>query len=188
MPTLRFASVDARSFARDRVAVSAALSAIEPHVAVVHHAPHLGRWRTQSSTIARSAGLVVVGGGRQAGANLLLSSLAVDFVSTTDVPFRRVPLRPAGAVVARLRRGPTRLAVAGVSFSADAVGSDAAVLRAALSEVAGLPLVASVVGSAATLGDLGTLVGGRVLVGPSVGVGEVETGNVVVVELKLPES
>jgi hypothetical protein len=187
VPTLRFASVDASSFAGDREEVAAALAAAVAQVAVVHHAPHLARWRARSAALARAAGLVVVGGGRRAGANLVLSALSVDFGSVHDVPFRRDPFRPAGAAVARLRRAGTGFAVAGVSFGAGSPAGDAALLRAALSEAAGLPLVASVLGDVGALADLGTVVGGRVVVGPSVAVHQVETEGAVVVEIGLPE-
>jgi hypothetical protein len=203
VPTLRLASVDARAFPRDRAALAAALASVEPHVAVVHNAPHLGRWRTLSSTVARNAGLVVVGGGRPAGANLLLSSLAVDFGSTADVPFRRDPFRPAGAVVAQLRWHGARFVVAGVSLGATSATADAAVVRSALSDVAGVPRVISVVGDPAVLADLGRVVAGRLVVDPAlsvgdietgdietgdIGTGNVETGNVVVVDLGVPDA
>lgn len=187
MPTLRFASVDARSFPRDRAGLAAALAAADAQVAVVHNGPHLGRWRTLSATIARRAGLVVVGGGRRGGANLILSSLSVDFVSTTDVPFSHDPLHPAGAALARLRRG-SRFAIGGVSLRPDSAAADSAVLRAALSELACLPLVLSVQGDPRPLADLGRLVGQRLLVPESVGVGAVHDGEVLVAELTLPDA
>lgn len=186
MPTLRFASVDARPFGRDRAALSAALAAVVPHVAVVHDAPHLGRWRSLSATIARNAGLVVVGGGRRAGANLILSALSVDFVAAAYVPFNRDPAHPAGAALARLRLG-SRFAVVGVRPRPAAVPADGAVLRAALSEVAHLPLIASVHGDPRPLADLGRLVGGRLLVASAISVEAVHEGDVVLAELTLPD-
>ena len=35
--------------------------------------PHLLRWRSKCAALARTSGLVVVGGGRRAGANLVMS-------------------------------------------------------------------------------------------------------------------
>jgi hypothetical protein len=182
VPTLRLAAADARSFGRDRRALSAALAAAQPQVAVVHNGPHLARWRTLSSTIAREAGLVVVGGGRRAGANLVLSSLSVDFVSVSDVRGAGSPLRPGAAVLARLRYRGARFAVA-------ALGPEGATaLRSALGEVAGLPLVICVSAGADALADLGQVVSRRVVTGPSVSAVEVETGAVLVVDVTLPES
>jgi hypothetical protein len=72
--SLRLLSIDARAFGRDRVALARAVAAAEVDVACVHGSPHLLRWRSISAAIARRAGLVVVTGGRTAGANLVLST------------------------------------------------------------------------------------------------------------------
>ncbi len=155
MPTLRLVSADARHFGRDRAGLAAALGAATPDVAIVHHAPHLGRWRSLSASIARGAGLVGVGGGRTGGANLLLSTLAIDFVSVSEVLFTHNPARPAGVAVARLRRHGVEFALAGASLGAQSRQTDAAALRLALSDVGDLPLVLSVDGGAADFADLG---------------------------------
>ncbi|MGN6609547.1 MAG: hypothetical protein ACTHMS_21375 [Jatrophihabitans sp.] len=125
MPTLRLVSVDARSFP-DRAALSAALAAETPQVAVVHHAPHLARWRSLAAEIARGAGLVVVGGGRTGGANLLLSDLAVDVTATHDVLLGRNPLRPTGFSRADLRYRGAAFTLIGASSDGDAARLDAA--------------------------------------------------------------
>ena len=61
-------------------------------------APRLLRWRSKCAALARRSGLVVVTGGRTAAANLILSSLDVDVVTTRDVLFtkdRRLSLNGA---------------------------------------------------------------------------------------------
>jgi len=105
MPTsLRLLSIDARPFGRDLAALAQAIAGTGADVACVHGGPHLLRWRSISASIGRRAGLVIVNGGRTAGANLLLSSLAVDVLATQDVLFGGgTRLNPAGAALAALR-------------------------------------------------------------------------------------
>jgi hypothetical protein len=107
VPSLRLLSIDARRFGRDRAALAAAIAAAEADVACVHGAPHLLRWRSSCAAIGRRSGLVVVGGGRPAGANLLLSTLAVDVAAVRDVGFTGGSAlnRPGAARAARRVRG-----------------------------------------------------------------------------------
>jgi endonuclease/exonuclease/phosphatase family metal-dependent hydrolase len=101
---LRLLSVDAQDFRRDRAALAHAIAATEVDVACVHGAPHLLRWRSTCAAIGRQSGLVVVTGGRLAGANLLLSSLGVDVSEVADLTFPGTsPLTPVGAALAALR-------------------------------------------------------------------------------------
>jgi endonuclease/exonuclease/phosphatase family metal-dependent hydrolase len=84
-------------------------------VACIQEAPRFLRWRSKCAALARRSGLVVVGGGRPAAANLVLSSLAVDVVSTRDVLFSKDPgLHRRGTSVAILRLGGVSFAVAGI--------------------------------------------------------------------------
>jgi endonuclease/exonuclease/phosphatase family metal-dependent hydrolase len=83
-------------------------------VVVIQEAPRFLRWRSKCAALARRSGLVIVGGGRPAAANLLLSSLAVDVESTRDVLFSKdFGLHQRGAALAVLRVGGVRVAVAG---------------------------------------------------------------------------
>lgn len=101
---LRLLSVDARSSGRDRHGLSRTISAAGCDLVCVHGGPHLLRWRSISAALARRAGLVVVTGGRTAGANLLLSTLSVDVLAVRDVRFvAGSPLGLTGAAVAALR-------------------------------------------------------------------------------------
>jgi hypothetical protein len=120
--SLRLLSIDARRFGRDRAALAGAIAAAEADVACVHGAPHLLRWRSICAAIGRRSGLVVVGGGRPAGANLLLSTLAVDVVAVRDVGFSGgSTLSRPGAALAALRIRGVDLAL----VSATLIGNSA---------------------------------------------------------------
>jgi hypothetical protein len=102
--SLRVLSVDARRFGRDRASLARLISDAGVDVACVHGGPHLLRWRSISAALGRQAGLVVVTGGRPAGANLLLSTLGVDVTAVHDVQLAEAPrLNPPGAALAALR-------------------------------------------------------------------------------------
>jgi hypothetical protein len=102
--SLRMLSIDARPFGRDRAALARAIADSEADVACVHGGPHLLRWRSISASVSRRAGLVIVTGGRTAGANLLLSSLFVDVITVQDVRLNGgTRLKPAGAALAAVR-------------------------------------------------------------------------------------
>jgi hypothetical protein len=106
---VRLLSVDARGFGSDRAALAELIAGAGADVVCVHGGPHLLRWRSICAALARRAGLVVVTGGRTAGANLLLSTLGVDVTAVRDV---RLPGGPAGAALAALRlRGADFVAV-----------------------------------------------------------------------------
>ena len=164
MPTLRFLAVDAcrpRLVRRrsDVGQLAELIAGCEPDLVCVHGSPAGPRWRTVSGTLARRAGLVVVGGGRTAGGNLLLSNLAVDVVATQEVSLdvavrRRLVLhRSPGAALAVLRRGraSSAFALAAARLAADpaAAVTQAAALQRALTELAmdDLSTVLSVTGS-----------------------------------------
>jgi hypothetical protein len=118
---MRLLSVDARATGHDRGALAALIESAEADVACVHHGPHLLRWRSISASIGRRSGLVAVGGGRPAGANLLLSTLGVDSLATHDVRLGRGSTRhPAGAALAVLRHGGTEFVVAVVTLLGNA--------------------------------------------------------------------
>jgi hypothetical protein len=123
VPTpLRLLSIDARPFGRDRGALATAVAAAEADVACVHGGPHLLRWRSISASIGRRSGLVVVTGGRTAGANLLLSSLSVDVVAVQDVLLTGgTRWNRAGAALAALRLRGAQFVLA----SATLVGNSA---------------------------------------------------------------
>jgi endonuclease/exonuclease/phosphatase family metal-dependent hydrolase len=85
-----------------------------PDVVCVQEAPRFLRWRSSCAALARMAGLVVVGGGRPAGANLIMSTLGVDVLSVHDVAFSTDPLlHRRGTAIAVLRLRGSAFAVAG---------------------------------------------------------------------------
>ena len=122
MPTtLRLLSIDARPFGRDRAALAQAIADAQADVACVHGGPHLLRWRSSGASIGRRAGLVVVTGGRTAGANLLLSSLSVDVVAVRDVLLTGGgALNRAGAALGALRLRGTEFVLASATLVGNA--------------------------------------------------------------------
>ena len=92
--------------ARSRALIESA----EVDVACVHNGPHLLRWRSISASIGRRSGLVAVGGGRPAGANLLLSTSASTRARPATCGWAAAPGgRPARRIaVAAARRSGVR--------------------------------------------------------------------------------
>jgi endonuclease/exonuclease/phosphatase family metal-dependent hydrolase len=98
----------------DRVALGRVIGSVSPDVVLVQEAPRFLRWRSKCAELARRAGLVVVGGGRPAAANLILSGLRVDVLATHDVLFSKDRgLHQRGTAIALLQLGGVRFAVAG---------------------------------------------------------------------------
>jgi len=114
MTSVRLLSYNVRSLRDDASAVSRVIRSIDPDVALIQEAPRFLRWRSKCAALARTSGMVVVCGGRVTGANLILSSLAVDVLATREIGFTRYRnLHQRGAVLAVLSKGGTRFAVAG---------------------------------------------------------------------------
>lgn len=116
MPTtLRLLTYNVRSMRDDRDALGRVIRSAEPDVVLVQESPRFLRWRSLCAELARRANLVVVGGGRPAGSNLILSTLGVDVVDRADVLFTTDPkLHQRGTAIAVLTKGGTRFAVAGI--------------------------------------------------------------------------
>ena len=99
---LKLLCYNVRSVRDDADALARVMRAIAPDVAIIQEAPRFLRWRSKCAALARRAGLVQVAGGRTAGANLILSSLAVEVVATRDIPFSTDRnLHHRGAAMAR---------------------------------------------------------------------------------------
>jgi endonuclease/exonuclease/phosphatase family metal-dependent hydrolase len=122
VPTVRLLSLDAQAAGRDRAAPASVISEADADVVCLHNAPHLLRWRSRTGAVARRAGLVVVGaGGRESGANALLSTLGVDSAATRNVRLTTSGgLRPAGAVIGLLRRSGADVVVASTTLVGNA--------------------------------------------------------------------
>lgn len=165
MPTLRLLSVNARSRSLDRAALAALIAQAGPDVACVHGSPSLLRWRSISAALARRAGMVVVGGGRTGGGNLLMSTLGVDVLATRDLRFAGGSgLRPPGATLAVLRAHGSEFVLACARLAGTAGLEQAGELQAA---IAGLvpgdpPVVISAEGSDHSGTALQALAQGRV--------------------------
>jgi endonuclease/exonuclease/phosphatase family metal-dependent hydrolase len=111
---MRLLTYNVRSLRDDSAAVARVIRAARPDVVAIQEAPRFLRWRSKCAELARRSGLVIVGGGRPAAANLLMSSLAVDVESTRDVLFSTdFGLHQRGAALAVLRLGGVRFVVAG---------------------------------------------------------------------------
>jgi endonuclease/exonuclease/phosphatase family metal-dependent hydrolase len=112
---LRLLTYNVRSLRDDAAAVARVIHSAQPHVVCIQEAPRFLRWRSTCAALARRSGLVVVGGGRPAAANLLLSSLAVEVEAADDVIFSRDSRRHVrGTATAILRLAGVRFAIAGI--------------------------------------------------------------------------
>jgi endonuclease/exonuclease/phosphatase family metal-dependent hydrolase len=96
-----------RSMRDDRAALGRVLRAAAADVVLIQEAPRFLRWRSLCAQLARLAGLVVVGGGRPAAANLIVETTA-DVVFTKDAG-----LHQRGTAIAVLTVDGSRFAVAG---------------------------------------------------------------------------
>jgi endonuclease/exonuclease/phosphatase family metal-dependent hydrolase len=112
--TLRLLSYNVRSMRDDADALARVMREVNPDVALIQEAPRFLRWRFKCAELARRAGLVLVTGGRESGANLVLSSLAVEVVAAHEVSFTSDRhLHHRGAAVAVLKLAGSHVAVAG---------------------------------------------------------------------------
>lgn len=113
MASLRVLSYNVRSMRDDHQALASVIRSCEPDLVCVQEAPRFLRWRSKCAELARTSGLVVVTGGRPAGAMLLLSRLGVDVHATRDVLLSRTPgLHQRGLAIADVSVNGTRWAVA----------------------------------------------------------------------------
>ncbi|MDX6202137.1 MAG: hypothetical protein QOJ83_1637 [Frankiales bacterium] len=110
---LRVLSYNVRSMRDDHEALAAVIRQAEPDLVCVQEAPRFLRWRSKCAALARTSGLVVVTGGRPAGAMLLLARLGVDIHSTRDVLLPRTPgLHQRGLAIAEVSVSGARFVVA----------------------------------------------------------------------------
>jgi endonuclease/exonuclease/phosphatase family metal-dependent hydrolase len=114
VPTLRLLSYNIRSLRDDGAAVGRVIRTAEPHIVCIQEAPRFLRWRSTCAALARRSGLVIVGGGRPAAANLLMSSLSVDLHDTQDVLFSKARrLHQRGVAMARMSLQGSEFIIAG---------------------------------------------------------------------------
>ena len=114
VPAIRLLSYNIRAMRDDNEALFRVIRSAEPDVVVVQESPRFLRWRSKCAGLARRCGLVVVAGGRPAGANLVMSTLGVDVERKHDVMFSTDPdLHHRGTAIAILSYRGSRFAVAG---------------------------------------------------------------------------
>jgi endonuclease/exonuclease/phosphatase family metal-dependent hydrolase len=100
---------------RDDVdALGRVMREIAPDVAIIQEAPRFLRWRSKCAALARRAGMVGVTGGRATGANLVLSSLAVEVTARHELAFTTDKhLHHRGCAIAVLKLAGSPFAIAG---------------------------------------------------------------------------
>ena len=114
VPALRLLSYNIRALRDDADALARVIRESGADVVVVQESPRFFRWRSKCAALARRSGLVVVGGGRPAAGNLVMSTLGVDVERTHDVLFSTDPdLHRRGTAIAILSYRGSRFAVAG---------------------------------------------------------------------------
>lgn len=112
--TLRLLSYNVRSMRDDVDALGRVMREIRPDVAIIQEAPRFLRWRSKCAALARRAGMVGVTGGRATGANLVLSSLAVQVIDRHELAFTADKhLHRRGCAIAVLKLAGSPFAVAG---------------------------------------------------------------------------
>lgn len=117
---LRVLSYNVRSLRDDPAAVAAVIRTANPDVVCVQEAPRFAQWRTRCARLARESGLVIVTGGRRAGAVLLLAALRVRVTGTREVLLTRTPrLHQRGLAVAVLEVAGASYAVASMHLGLD---------------------------------------------------------------------
>lgn len=117
---LRVLSYNVRSLRDDARAVATVIRACDPDVVCVQEAPRFLRWRARCAALARTSGLVVVTGGRPAGAMLLLAHIRVRVERSQDLLLSKDPkLHQRGLAVAVVSVPGVRAAVASMHLDLD---------------------------------------------------------------------
>ena len=120
MTTLRLLTYNVLSLRRGVDKVAAVIRACEPDVVCVQEAPRFLFWRRSCRRLARKAGLVVVTGGRPAGAVLLLARPGLRVTRTENVKLPwHPPLHRRGLAIGVFDLGGDELVVASTHLSLD---------------------------------------------------------------------
>ena len=111
---MRVVSYNIRSLRDDRQAVARVLRSIDADVVCIQEAPRFLFWRRSCRRLADAAGLLIVGGGRSAAANLLLAQPSIEVLVARDVLFSKDRgLHQRGLAMVQLRWKGRAVAVAG---------------------------------------------------------------------------
>ena len=117
---MRLLTYNVRSLHDDKVAVAAVIRACDADVVCIQEAPRFLRWRSKCAALARESGMIVVTGGRVAGAMLLLARVGVEVEASYDVLLQKTPrLHQRGLAVGVLRVNGERYVVASMHLSLD---------------------------------------------------------------------
>jgi len=118
---LRVLAYNVRSLRDDARAVAEVIKFCRPDVVCIQEAPRLFRWRAKCAALARESGLVVVTGGRPAGAMLLLAALRVRVETSRDLLLSKTPgQHQRGLAVAVVAVPGLRVTVAAMHLGLDA--------------------------------------------------------------------
>ncbi len=125
MNELRVLSYNIRSMRDDNAALFDVIRRCDPDIVCVQEAPRFLRWRSKCARLARETGLVVLTGGRNAAAMLLLGSLRTKVVYTEDVKLpKRWRLHQRGIAIAVVdvpgEAAAVRVCVASIHLSMNA--------------------------------------------------------------------
>jgi endonuclease/exonuclease/phosphatase family metal-dependent hydrolase len=145
-PRLRVASYNVHGLRDDRAALIEVARALRPDVLILQEAPRRWRWRTRSSQLARSFGLVYAVGGQPSLGNVIMTSHRVRVHEGWCLSYPLTPGRHLrGAAFARCSLDRVPFVVAGSHLATDDAGrpGQANLLKKALSEVSD-PLVLGV--------------------------------------------
>jgi endonuclease/exonuclease/phosphatase family metal-dependent hydrolase len=88
---LRVLSYNIRSMRDDKQALVRVIIACDPDIVCIQEAPRFFRWRTKCAWLAHETGLVVLTGGRAAGAMLLLGSLRTKVIYAENIKLDKLP-------------------------------------------------------------------------------------------------
>jgi endonuclease/exonuclease/phosphatase family metal-dependent hydrolase len=114
MAVVRVATYNIRSLRDDKAAVVRVISALRADVVCIQEAPRFLFWRRKCRWLAQASGMKIVGGGRSAGANLLLAAPDVHVDQSRDVLFTKdFRLHQRGVAMADVTAQSARFVVAG---------------------------------------------------------------------------
>lgn len=117
---LRVVSWNVRSLRDDESAVAATLRELKPDVVCLQEAPRFLRWRSRCADLARESRLLMVGGGRASGANVVLASLRTQVRGVVECELPGSPRRHRrGLTLAVLNVGGVQALIGGTHLSLD---------------------------------------------------------------------
>lgn len=118
---LRLVTWNVRSLRDDASAVAATLRQLKPEVVCLQEAPRFARWRSRCADLARDSRLLMVGGGRASGANVVLASLRTQVHGVVESELPGSPRRHRrGLTLAVLDLGGVQVLIGGTHLSLDA--------------------------------------------------------------------